>query len=113
MSCEDPGFDGNAAIDHCGIPAAAIDAASLSLHPARGLQSELVSENATRSIFGWLRIDGYPPAEKDIFAHEWFDVGSSSEDSEVSEEDSSSGNKHIVVDEWLGKLELKDLLYKD
>jgi hypothetical protein len=104
MSCEDPGFDGNAAIDHCGIPAAAIDAASLPLHPARGLQSELVSENATRSIFGWLRMDGYPPTEKDIFTHEWFDVGSSSEESEVSEEDSSSDNKHGVVNEWLDKV---------
>ncbi|KAL4747051.1 hypothetical protein BDW72DRAFT_206821 [Aspergillus terricola var. indicus] len=34
---------------------------------------ETASENATRSIFNWLRVDGYPPGEKRI--HEWAVVG--------------------------------------
>ncbi|KJF60083.1 uncharacterized protein CIMG_12729 [Coccidioides immitis RS] len=32
-------------------------------------REESVSENATRSIFGWLRVEGYPPGEMKI--HEW------------------------------------------
>ena len=34
---------------------------------ALDLEEESASENATRSIFGWLRFEGYPPAERDIY----------------------------------------------
>ncbi|TPX22398.1 hypothetical protein DIZ76_014270 [Coccidioides immitis] len=45
------------------------------------LNLQSVSEVATRSIFGWLRMTGYPPSEKDIRTHPWFDVGDSDEES--------------------------------
>ncbi|KAM5469221.1 hypothetical protein MauCBS54593_004574 [Microsporum audouinii] len=41
---------------------------------------EIVSENATRNIFGWLRPKGFSANEKDIYRHEWL-AG------EVSDED--------------------------
>ncbi|RKL09685.1 hypothetical protein BFJ70_g16640 [Fusarium oxysporum] len=41
---------------------------------------EAISENATRSIFGWLRSDGYAPRERDIWDHEWFNMPESDED---------------------------------
>ncbi|PTD09458.1 hypothetical protein HYE67_006458 [Fusarium culmorum] len=31
---------------------------------------EAISENATRNIFGWLRVDGYAQGEQDIWKHE-------------------------------------------
>ena len=33
------------------------------------LKDEVLSENATRSIFGWLRNEGWPKNEKDIYSH--------------------------------------------
>ncbi|GKZ27099.1 hypothetical protein AbraIFM66951_008087 [Aspergillus brasiliensis] len=59
---------------------------------------EGVSENATRSIFGWLRVEGFPPSEKKI--HDWIYIDESGDeeltdkDSEKSEE---SGKKHVIV----------------
>ncbi|GKZ35883.1 hypothetical protein AbraIFM66950_006683 [Aspergillus brasiliensis] len=59
---------------------------------------EVVSQNATRSIFGWLRVEEYPPSEKKI--HDWIyideseDEGLTEVDSEKSEE---SGKRHVVV----------------
>ena len=50
---------------------------------------EVCSENATRSIFGWLRGDGHAQHEAHIFKHEWFDVDDS-EDEEVSEDENAS-----------------------
>jgi hypothetical protein len=32
---------------------------------------ESISETATRSIFGWLRFEGYPPRGRQIHEHEW------------------------------------------
>ena len=43
-------------------------------------QNEVISENATRSIFGWLRFDGHAPHEKAIWDHEWFAMSDSDED---------------------------------
>lgn len=65
-----------------------------------GTKSELLSTLATRSIFGWLRADGYPPTEREIFIHEWLDIGDSSEQSEISS-DSSVNEEHCDIDEWL------------
>ncbi|EGD93582.1 hypothetical protein TESG_01124 [Trichophyton tonsurans CBS 112818] len=41
---------------------------------------DVVSENATRMIFQWLRFEGYPASERPIYAHDWFDVDNSGED---------------------------------
>lgn len=56
----------------------------------RNLDSErdFVSENATRSIFGWLRVNGYALDEKDIWNHEWFDMSESDEEIEQGEDSS-------------------------
>jgi hypothetical protein len=93
LSSEDRGFDENAAVDRWGATATKIDASSVTTRAKGSLKSELLSEASTRSIFVWLRVDGYPPIEKDIFAHDWFDVGSSSEESVVS--DDSSPDKEL------------------
>ncbi|KAI0891193.1 hypothetical protein F4806DRAFT_483925 [Annulohypoxylon nitens] len=66
---------------------------------------EAVSENATRSIFGWLRFDGYTRHEKDIWEHEWFHVlRSDSDEDEIEDEDKSVVNveKDITpIKNWL------------
>lgn len=51
--------------------------------------SETISENSTRSIFGWLRFDGHGKHEKAIWEHEWFTMLDSS-DGEASEADVAS-----------------------
>ena len=45
-----------------------------------GRDREAISENATRSIFGWLRFDGYARHEEEIWKHEWFDMSNSDDD---------------------------------
>lgn len=64
------------------------------------LRSDLLSEVASRSVLGWLRVDGYSPSEKDIFRHDWFDVGSSSEESVMSDDDSPV-TEQSVIKQWL------------
>ncbi|KAK2593465.1 hypothetical protein QQS21_008838 [Conoideocrella luteorostrata] len=49
-------------------------------------EREAISENATRSIFGWLRSDGYAQCEQDIRTHEWFDMPESDEDDIADDE---------------------------
>ncbi|KAK8144091.1 hypothetical protein G3M48_006299 [Beauveria asiatica] len=54
--------------------------------------NEVVSENATRSIFGWLRFDGYAPREKLIWEHEWFAISDSDEDEDLNGYESESND---------------------
>jgi hypothetical protein len=49
-------------------------------------EDECVSENATRNIFSWLRVEGYAPDERPIWEHEWFKMLGSDEDDGQSEE---------------------------
>ncbi|PYI33224.1 hypothetical protein BP00DRAFT_485453 [Aspergillus indologenus CBS 114.80] len=46
------------------------------------LASEVLTEVATRGIFGWLRARGYPASERAIYQHEWVDLASEDEDEE-------------------------------
>jgi hypothetical protein len=105
LSSGDCGFGRNIAMD---ATATEIDIASVSASThLRALESENLSKSATRGIFGWLRADGYPPNEKDIFTHDWFDVGSSSEEGSVASENSSPEDSKCIV-AWLdtvGKVE--------
>lgn len=71
------------------------------------LQDHTISMTATRSIFGWLRVDGYPPTEKSIFTHDWFDTGSSSEGSICSDDDTSDSKPRNVAT-WLDELGYSD-----
>ncbi|KAL8765920.1 MAG: hypothetical protein Q9209_007163 [Squamulea sp. 1 TL-2023] len=67
--------------------------------------NELASEIATRSVFRWLRVDGYPPTEKSIFTHDWFvGVESSSEESE-SDNDGTPTTDLSTIEAWLDDLE--------
>jgi hypothetical protein len=49
---------------------------------------DFVSENATRSIFGWLRVDGYAVDEKEIWKHDWLEIPESDEEEEQSDDSS-------------------------
>ncbi|KAK4149748.1 hypothetical protein C8A00DRAFT_46692 [Chaetomidium leptoderma] len=52
-------------------------------------EKDFVSENATRSIFGWLRVNGYALDEQDIWKHEWFEMYESDEDVEEQSQNSA------------------------
>ncbi|KAL8718640.1 MAG: hypothetical protein Q9181_008175, partial [Wetmoreana brouardii] len=83
-SREDRGFDEAAVVECSNQSAHVADTASTTV-PADELPgSEDVSEGATQTVFGWLRPDGYPPNERVIFMHEWFDMGESSDESDES-----------------------------
>ena len=49
-------------------------------HQNIGLRSEELSEAATRSIFGWLRVNGFAAGERAISSHEWFDIETTDEE---------------------------------
>lgn len=81
-----------------------------------GSESETASIIATRSIFNWLRQDGWPIAEREIFNHPWLDFGAI--DDEDSGEHESVGVSEATlhwealgglrrVDEWGASLEEK------
>jgi len=68
----------------------------------KGLKNEMLSENATRSIFGWLRNSGWPKGEENICRHSW--IGFDESDEEM--DDTSSGDRDIdnsiqAVRAWL------------
>jgi hypothetical protein len=52
-------------------------------YEALSRKNEVISENATRSIFGWLRSDGWTHNEKEMSQHPWLDMC----DSESEDED--------------------------
>ncbi|KAJ0136868.1 Uncharacterized protein HZ326_20130 [Fusarium oxysporum f. sp. albedinis] len=57
----------------------------------------------TRSIFGWLRFDGYARHEEEIWKHEWFDMSDSDEDNMSGDETTSDGSPELLshVESWL------------
>jgi hypothetical protein len=57
----------------------------------RQLESEALSEMATRSIFGWLRVTGYPQSERDIYRQSWIDMEDSDEE-ELDDGTSAGGD---------------------
>ncbi|OJD20279.1 hypothetical protein ACJ73_08387 [Blastomyces percursus] len=73
-------------------------------YEAFDLEDESASENATRSIFGWLRFEGYPSQERDIYQHEWVKI-TDSDDEDLP--DCGSGKSPIPpsstakVDIWI------------
>jgi hypothetical protein len=52
--------------------------------------SQSLSEGATRGIFEWLRMTGYPAREKPLYQHPWIDIESSDE-SDLDSTDSGCG----------------------
>ncbi|KAI2011690.1 hypothetical protein LOZ39_001012 [Ophidiomyces ophidiicola] len=73
-------------------------------YEALNLEEESASENATRNIFGWLRIDGYPPRERAISNHEWFNLDESDNESAPLNESPKSHTvptPKVAVEEWI------------
>jgi hypothetical protein len=105
MSSEDRGFmndDKHGAAIRKDAISDRIDTLQIEMQKIGLPKSESLSELATRSIFGWLRVTGYPPNEKDIRAHSWIDLEDSDED--IIESTSSAG--HAIetferVEAWL------------
>lgn len=60
-----------------------------------------VSENATRSIFGWLRVGGYAVDEKEIWQHEWFEPYDFDEECEEQDLDKSEKRSMSRAKMWL------------
>ena len=76
---------------------------SLNLPKHIFLKSEMLSEVATRSIFGWLRNSGWPKREKELYCHSWIEIEGSDED--LEDMDSHDGDLQKAntqaVEGWL------------
>ncbi|EGC46187.1 conserved hypothetical protein [Histoplasma capsulatum var. duboisii H88] len=73
-------------------------------YEALNLKEESASENATLNIFGWLRIDGYPPRERGISYHEWINLDESDNESPSLNESPKSHAApaaKAVVEDWI------------
>ncbi|KAK4119392.1 hypothetical protein N657DRAFT_674917 [Parathielavia appendiculata] len=72
-------------------------------------EEDFVSENATRSIFGWLRVDGYALGEKGIWTHAWLEMSESDEEVEEQSKDSSGNTpkSSSYVETWVSELSHK------
>jgi hypothetical protein len=69
-------------------------------------KKEVISENATRSILGWLRVEGYARHEREIWEHEWFHMSDSDEEdidrNEVCSDSEPEPSSH--VESWISGL---------
>lgn len=72
------------------------------------LFSQSLSEGATRGIFEWLRSNGYPLSERDIYKHSWIDLEGTDED-ELDDTESDveihSSPQRKRVEYWLDSIE--------
>jgi hypothetical protein len=70
---------------------------------APNLSDEIASTTATRSIFSWLRPEGYPHCEQEIAKHEWIAMYDSDEDFDYADKDSVSDCKtsNLKVESWI------------
>ena len=106
MVAEDRGYNVNSV---CLEPiVSASDAVPPIVQETRKLDLLSVSEMATRSIFGWLRMTGYPSNEKSIRLHPWFDVGDSDEEpcdmASDSETSQNATQKADLIDTWFNTI---------
>ncbi|KAK0609412.1 hypothetical protein B0T14DRAFT_541019 [Immersiella caudata] len=72
-------------------------------HGSPDPEKDFMSENATRSIFGWLRVDGYALGERELWEHEWLE-GADTDDEEEGKSDDISGKTRKLsanVEVWL------------
>ncbi|KAL5362703.1 hypothetical protein BJX96DRAFT_166867 [Aspergillus floccosus] len=74
-------------------------------YEALDLEEETISENATRSIFGWLRFEGYPPSERDIWNHPWMNMDASDYEEGCIEDHDSEVEAWVVPSDqaWLSE----------
>ncbi|KAK0111646.1 hypothetical protein ONS95_001990 [Cadophora gregata] len=97
---EDPGF--TADVQWNDSIANAVDFCSTDQLDERILKNDMLSEHATRSIFGWLRSSGWPKGEKEIYCHSW--IGFDESDEEIDDTSSDVGeidNTIRAVEVWL------------
>ena len=93
-SSVDSGF--NTGMEYKEIFRSAGDAIPSEVQEDRPLKSESLSESATRSIFGWLRVAGYPRSEQGIYRHPWIDLDLEESDEEL--DDGASAGKDGLRD---------------
>ncbi|KAK4106112.1 hypothetical protein N658DRAFT_482046 [Parathielavia hyrcaniae] len=64
------------------------------------------SENATRSVIGWLRVDGFAVDENEMSRHEWVEFPESDEEDEGGSEDSSGTmpTSSSYFDSWVSEV---------
>ncbi|KAJ5505033.1 hypothetical protein N7463_007907 [Penicillium fimorum] len=72
--------------------------------------SQSLSEVATRGIFEWLRLTGYPRCEKSLYQHSWIDLEGTDEEEEPDDAESDaekywSHPKKTHVESWLDGIE--------
>ena len=68
-------------------------------------EKDFLSENSTRNIFGWLRVEGYATGERDIWEHEWFDdVGDDEEEGESNNSCADTSKMSAGVEAWLSEV---------
>jgi len=76
-------------------------------------EKEVISENATRSVFGWLRFEGYARHESGIWKHDWFDMSDSDEEDvgweEVYSDDDPKTSSRVKA--WASGLSSAKLSY--
>jgi hypothetical protein len=97
---EDPGFTVD--IQYNDSSANVIECHSTDQLDERVLKDEMLSENATRSIFGWLRNSGWPKGEKKICCHSWIGFDESDEEiNDISSDDRDIDNNIQAVRVWL------------
>lgn len=92
----DSGF--NADIECKDIFTSAGDVVLSEVQEDRPLKSESLSESATRSIFGWLRVTGYPRSEQDIYRHSWIDLDLEESDEEELDDGASGAGLRDAAD---------------
>jgi hypothetical protein len=76
-------------------------------------KNEVFSENATRSVLGWLRLEGHARHERNVWQHDWFQVYDSDEEETVSSESSVNNLESSVnnleslqkIQRWKSSLE--------
>ena len=107
MSLEDEGLNDEGDMGRRYTTSTDLQLASVSNETQGPLKSTSLSEMATRSLFSWLRVDGYPPVEKAIFNHEWFDVGESSDESagSIAGSPATPITEQSDIKKWLERVE--------
>jgi hypothetical protein len=75
-------------------------------------ENEIISENATRTILRWLRVEGNALHEQEIFKHEWLEELDSDEEEVLLDElkTDSGSRRSSQVTRWLSGLQQQERL---
>ncbi|KAK5445374.1 hypothetical protein LTS15_010155 [Exophiala xenobiotica] len=68
----------------------------------RSSASESLAEIATRSIFSWLRSNGYPLRERDIWMHPWLNIDDSDDEQsdDLAESTDEESERRSTIEKW-------------